>query len=135
MASLANSLKVAQPLDVPTRLRLTMPVSLDAVSIPGVWSQGPVYRRLDSEFLEQPLIPKAPPAPRLRIDRINGSMRVFDPVHSPDLSEIPPTLSLPQLPYRQAEPALDKPRIKYQAAAVAAGFAAGLAAAFLFGWL
>lgn len=141
MASLASSQKVADPLDAPTRLRLTMSASLDKIPVPGMWSQGPVYRRLDSDFLERPLIPKAPLAPRLRIDRINGSMRVFDAVHSPELSEMPPTVSLPQLeqpPQLQlpeAESARGKPRLWYQALAVAVGFAAGLAAAFLFGWL
>lgn len=158
MASLANSLTASSKNEAGTRLRLTLSASPHHISAADVWSKGPVYQRLDSSFLEEPSIPKAPPAPRLRIDRFNGSLRVFDPVHSPDFSDAPETVSLPVLsrldppfelqrdPARPASPGpqdsvftampgSSRPRLAYQAAAVAVGFAAGLAAAFLFGWL
>jgi hypothetical protein len=135
MESLAHSLKATSQLDAPTRLKLTVSAALSQVAMPGIWSQGPVYRRLDSGFLAQPLIPKAPPTPRLHIDQVNGSLRVFDPVHSPDFSEIPATMSLPELQPSKAPPISSKPRVPFLLTAVAAGFAAGLAAAFLFGWL
>ena len=135
MASLANSLKAAQPIDPPTRLRLTVSASLDRIPLPGAWSHGPVYRRLDSGFLEQPLIPKAPLTPRLHIDRIDGSLRVFDSGLRPEFSDIPPTVSLPELAQPEVPPIGDHRRIWYQVVAVGVGFVAGLAAAFLFGWL
>jgi hypothetical protein len=140
MASLAHSLKVLPGIEPPTRLRLTVSRALDGNPVPDIWSRGPVYRRLDSDFLEQPLIPKAPPTPRLRIDQVNGSLRVLDLLHSPAFSDMPSTVSMPEFgqpEMRQAEPPLtgNKPRFWYQAAAIAAGFAAGLAAAFLFGLL
>jgi hypothetical protein len=139
MASLAHSLKVLPGVVPPTRLRLTVSTSLNGPD-PSIWSRGPIYRRLDSGFLEQPLIPKAPPTPRLRIDQVNGSLRVFDLIHSPAFSDMPETVSLPELPQREPLqlaplPSRTKPRFWYQAAAIAAGFAAGLAAAFLFGLL
>ena len=134
MASLANSLNVSPENAAPTRLRLTVTTSLNKISMPGAWSRGPTYRRLDSGFLEQPLIPKAPLTPRLRIDQVNGSLRVLDLVHSPPFSDIPDTLSLPELVFSAASPSRNKPKFQFQLAALGAGFAAGLAAAFLFGW-
>lgn len=102
----------------------------------GVWSNGPVYKRLDSDFLQRPLIPRAPLAPRLRIDQVNGSLRVVDPVHSPDFSEVPETVSLPTLARPLAPQVVARtPRVRFQILAVLAGFVAGILAAMLFGWL
>jgi len=135
MASLAQSLKAPGAQLQPTQLRLTLSASLDKIPLPGVWSRGPTYRRLDSGFLEQPLIPKAPLAPRLRIDQVNGSVRVLDLVHSPPFSEVPETQSLPELTHYDV-PARDRRAGgAFQIVALAIGFGAGLAAAFLFGWI
>jgi hypothetical protein len=134
MASLVNSLTASAQNAAPTRLRLTVATSLHDLPIPGAWSRGPTYRRLDSGFLEQPLIPRAPLTPRLRIDRVNGSLRVLDLVHSPPYSDMPETLSLPELGHSAAPLSRNRAKVPLQLAALGAGFAAGLAAAFLFGW-
>jgi hypothetical protein len=124
MTSLAKSLKA------------TVSTSLNQIPAAGYWSKGPVYRQIDSDFLERPLIPKAPPTPRLRIDRISGTPRVLDLVRTTAVSEMPPTVSLPELSFRVSSlPESNKPQLMFQIAALGAGFAAGLAAAFLFGWL
>jgi hypothetical protein len=135
MASLAQSLKVVGAGAPPTQLKLTLSASLDKISLPGVWSRGPTYRRLDSGFLEQPLIPKAPPTPRLRIDDVNGSLRVLDLVHCPQISNMPETQSLPELRSPDVRREERKSALTFQVTALAIGFGAGLAAAFLFGWL
>jgi len=136
MGSTAKSIPTTPGKESGNRVKLTVPVELAPLPrTPGVWSQGPVYKRLDSDFLQRPLIPRAPPTPRLRIDQINGSLRVFDPVHSPDFSESPETVSLPQLARPLGPPIQPKPKLNLQVMAVLAGFAAGLAAAILLGWL
>jgi hypothetical protein len=135
MASLANSLNVSDANAAPPRLKLTLTTSLNKIPMAGAWSRGPTYRRLDSGFLEQPLIPKAPPTPRLRIDQVNGSLRVLDLVHSPPFSNMPETQSLPELERSEAPSSHPKAGLEFQIAALSVGFAAGLAAAFLFGWL
>jgi hypothetical protein len=136
MGSLAKSLSTEPKQDPATRIQLTMPGGLQPLSSrDGVWSQGPIYKQLDAAFLQRPLIPRAPPTPRLTIDRINGSLRVIDPVHSPAFSDIPNTLSSP-LQARHHEPkATGKARLQFQLLAIFAGVAAGLAAALLLGWL
>lgn len=136
MASLGSSLHLSNTLEQPTRLGMTVSAQLEPLPVPGVWSRGPVYHRLDSGFLEQPLIPKAPLTPRLRIDQVGGTLRVFDsPRPGPEPSEVPPTLSLPELQQAEVLPLHARPRLTFHLAAIVAGFAAGLAAAFLFGWL
>lgn len=135
MASLAQSLKTDGSPSSPTKLKLTLSASLDKIPLPGVWSRGPMFRRLDSGFLEQPLIPKAPPTPRLRIDDVNGSLRVLDLVHCPQISNMPETQSLPELRPPEVRREERKSALTFQIAALAIGFGAGLAAAFLFGWL
>jgi hypothetical protein len=134
MASLAKSLKVEQPVDSPPKLKLTVSASLNRIPVPGTWSRGPVYKKLDSGFLEQPLIPKAPLAPRLRIDNINGSLRVIDAVEPPAISDMPPTLSLRTISAPPIETVQVRSKVFYQSLALAIGFAAGLAAAFFLGW-
>jgi hypothetical protein len=154
MESLAGSRKAARADEPPTQLRLTLAVSQKHVSSAAAdaWSKGPVYRRLDSDFLEQPLIPKAPPTPRLLIDRDQASWRIDDRKPPADVSDAPTTLSEFEIdpadappralahavlaaPTRRLRSARGRPALAYQAAAVAAGFAAGLIAAFLFGLL
>jgi hypothetical protein len=140
MASAAKSRQTGtQPPQVPTnRVPLTVPGELQKVAKRReVWSRGPVYHQLDPGFLERPLIPRAPPTPRLRIDRDGGNVRVFDAVASPDESAIPETVSLPEVAVASPKSAksLERTRAGFQVLAVVLGFAAGLLAALAFGWL
>jgi hypothetical protein len=137
-ASAAKSLDTgASSRHAPTnRVPLTVPGELQKVERrKEVWSRGPVYHQLDADFLERPLIPRAPPTPRLRIDRVDGSLRVFDAVASPDESALPETVSLPKFAAPVQAKSPRQIRVGLQALAVLLGFAAGLLAALVFGWL
>jgi hypothetical protein len=94
-----------------------------------------VYKQLDADFLQRPLIPKAPPAPKLSIDNANGSLRVIDTINNPAFSDMPDTVSLPQVGSALTLSQRDPVRTKFQIIAVIAGFVAGLAAALILGWL
>jgi hypothetical protein len=94
-----------------------------------------VYKQLDADFLQRPLIPKAPLTPKLSIDNSNGSLRVIDPINNPAFSDVPDTMSLPQVGTALILSERDPSRTKFQIIAVIAGFAAGLAAALILGWL
>jgi len=57
-----------------------MPISLpsnDLVS-EGPWSRVPLWRGLDSAFLCAPAIPRAPAAPRVKIEMVGRSLRISD---------------------------------------------------------
>jgi hypothetical protein len=94
-----------------------------------------VYKQLDADFLQRPLIPKAPPAAKLTIDDINGSLRVIDTLHQPAFSAIPETVSLPEVGAQRRPQAQGLSRFKFHLIALLTGFAAGLAAALVLGWL
>jgi hypothetical protein len=136
MGSLAKSIPTGQKQEPVNRIRLTMPGQQPHVVVrQGVWSQGPVYKQLDADFLQRPLIPRAPPAPRLSIDNVNGSLRVIDPLNNPLISDIPDSEVLPQNALPLETETGRRSRLRFQILAVFAGFAAGLAAALLLGWL
>lgn len=44
----------------------------------GPWSRVPLWRGLDSEFLCAPAIPRAPAAPRVRIEMVGRTLRISD---------------------------------------------------------
>ncbi|MGC4063480.1 MAG: hypothetical protein QM784_02270 [Polyangiaceae bacterium] len=137
-ASAAKFLQTDAPAPhVPTnRVPLTVPGELKKVERrKEVWSRGPVYHHLDPSFLERPLIPRAPPTPRLRIDRVDGSLRVFDAVAAPDESAIPETVTLPKVAPPVVISTPKRSRVGFQVLAVVLGFAAGLLAALICGWL
>jgi hypothetical protein len=101
----------------------------------GVWSQGPVYRKLDSDFLQRPLIPKAPPAARLRIDQVDGSLCLVDPVNGPEIPSSAERVSVHPPSSPKGPLPVDQKRLAFPVLAILAGFLAGLAAALLLGWL
>ena len=134
MGAPAKSISPESQKALGNRVRLTLPGQ--GVQIrQGVWSQGPVYKQLDADFLQRPLIPKAPLTPKLSIDNSNGSLRVIDPINNPAFSDVPDTMSLPQVGAALTLSERDPSRTKFQLIAVIAGFAAGLAAALILGWL
>jgi hypothetical protein len=136
MGSLANSISAPNAQEPITHARLTIPgVQPQRGNRPGVWSQGPVYKQLDPEFLQRPLIPRAPPTPRLSIDRVNGSLRIIDQVNTPAITDVPDTVSLPIRVHTPLPPLTPKSNRSLQLFAVLAGFVAGLVAALLLGWL
>jgi len=57
-----------------------MPVSLPANNgvAAGPWSGVPLWRGLDSDFLCSPAIPKAPAAPRVKIEMAGRALRIVD---------------------------------------------------------
>ncbi len=57
----------------------------------GPWSGVPLWRGLDSDFLCSPEIPKAPAAPRLRIEMVGNSLRISDEADSLGLALGDPT--------------------------------------------
>lgn len=138
---MAGSRKQLEVPESPPKLRLTISDSLRDLPIAGVWSRGPVYQPLDPDFLAQPRIPKAPPTPRLQIDKVNGSVRVIDSldvrrqrsVPSADQGRAPPTQSqmantLPQQRRSFAQFARER---HYRLVALVIGFGAGIAVAML----
>lgn len=136
MASAARSIPTSARKGQPNRVNLNAKGDLFApLPRTGVWSQGPVYKKLDSDFLQRPLIPKAPPAPRLRIDQVNGSLRVVDPFNGPEISDIPDTVSLSPISRPKGSPPAGQTRLAFPVLAIFVGFVAGLAAALLLGWL
>lgn len=140
MESLANPRKAAKDVESFGKLRPTMTESLERIPLAGAWSRGPVYYRLDSDFLAQPQIPKAPPTPRMQIDHVDGGLRVVDrfaqlaatdpvPAGTEDGLE-PHAPTLPGMRMNAVQPWLERGRA-YQLLALVIGFSAGIAAAAL----
>lgn len=117
-----------------TRVRLTAPGQPAQVR-QGVWSKGPVYKQLDADFLQRPLIPKAPPAAKLTIDDTNGNLRVIDTLNQPAVTAVAEPVSMPQVGALRRPHRHELSRFKFHVIALLAGFAAGLAAALILGWL
>lgn len=143
MESLANPRKAMKSDESLGKLRPTVTESLERIPLAGAWSRGPVYYRLDSDFLAQPQIPKAPPTPRLQIDCVDGGLRVVDriaqlaatdpvPAGTEDGLE-PHAATLPGVRVNAVRPSLGRGR-SYQLLALAVGFGAGIAAAALLRW-
>ena len=59
---------------------LDLPGSLPANTraATGPWSAVPVWRGLDSDFLCSPAIPKAPAAPRVKVEMVGQTLRILD---------------------------------------------------------
>lgn len=138
---MAVSRKRLEARESPPKLKLTVSDSLGELPIAGVWSRGPVYQPLDPDFLAQPSIPKAPPTPRLQIDRIDGSLRVIDALDAPRKPSVPMTAQgrNPPTPSQTAK-TLPQPRRtlaqfarerRYRIMALVVGFGAGIAVAML----
>ena len=59
---------------------LDLPGSLPANTraATGPWSAVPIWRGLDSDFLCSPAIPKAPAAPRVKVEMVGQTLRISD---------------------------------------------------------
>lgn len=100
-----------------------------------------MYQPLDPGFLAQPRIPKAPPTPRLQIDRVNGSLRVIDGLERrSQRSRVETTARVSDsetypnpspLAKRQRTLARFSREKRYQILALVIGFSAGIIAAML----
>jgi hypothetical protein len=117
------------------QLRAKSNISLPPVHGEDAWFEAPAYRKLDSEFLQRPRIPRAPAAPRLRIDRVNGSLRVLDPADAMDFSDVPETNSLAQVHLSKGKLPLARRPFVVPTLSILVGFLAGLVAALILGWL
>jgi hypothetical protein len=52
-----------------------------------------VHQPLSHDLLRDPRIPRAPLAPRLNIELVDGMLRIYDPVDTPDpISSVRPRL-------------------------------------------
>jgi len=61
-------------------LPASLPVSNGAAA--GPWSGVPLWRGLDSDFLCAPSIPKAPLAPRVKVEMVGQTLRIADDIES-----------------------------------------------------
>jgi len=105
-----------------------MPASLPTNNgIPeGPWSGVPLWRGLDSAFLCEPSIPKAPPTPRVRIEMIGHSLRISDE------NDEAPTLGDASADLAIARKSLKAPG-KLLVLCALLGFLGGILIAWLFG--
>lgn len=121
------------------KLRPTVTESLGRIPLAGSWSRGPVYHRLDSDFLAQPEIPKPPATPRMQIAQVDGALRVVDrfahaatdPVEAAAGAGLEPhATTLPGMRAGASQPRYRTERA-YRVFALALGFGAGIVAAAL----
>ena len=117
---------------------LSMPGSQGAVDSP--WSSVPLWRGLDAAFLCEPAIPKAPPAPRIRLEsptpvvRVSGAPQANDVVlREPAPLPLPAgrNSAAPSAPV-ELRPKLGS-SVRMLLLAAALGFLIGLLAAWCFG--
>jgi hypothetical protein len=95
----------------------------------GPWSGVPLWRGLNSDFLCSPEIPKAPAAPRLRIEMVGNSLRISDEADSIGLA-----LGDPAPKHEGVYPAL-APQNRLLLLCALVGFLGGIISAWFLGAL
>lgn len=88
----------------------------------GPWSAVPIWQGLDSDFLCSPAIPKAPPAPRLKVEMVGSTLRISD-------DDVAESVG------RAIQPQRTLPQNRLLLAFAFVGFVGGIVAAWLLGAL
>jgi hypothetical protein len=87
--------------------KLAMPASMPSANgaVGAPWSSVPLWRGLDSAFLCEPAIPKAPPTPRFHVDEVIAVPALPDNPFMPSAKKAGAQVVTPATTKRRATPA------------------------------
>ncbi len=94
-----------------------------------VWSNVPVFSGLGHSFLESPRIPKAPAPPKLRLELVEGRVRIVDT--QDDELPVPTRVSAARYPSTLRAPGSSRLLVVLTSTGI--GFCAGLLLAWMLG--
>lgn len=111
--------------------KIDIPASMPSANgaVGGPWSSVPLWRGLDSAFLCEPEIPKAPPTPRIHVDEVIAIPRL------PDNPFMGAGKSPSAKVVKAATPALHAAPTKMLVVSAAIGFVGGMLMAWCSGLL